>query len=283
MTTNAGKAVASGGDVPVQARKASSGVGRRGRRKTLDKALWWFGLLLVPLIWQVYATFMTDSPLIVGPVEVVQAAVGMVQDGRLITAAAESGIVFLAGTAAGTVVGLFIGVLMGRSKRAEIMLDPYVSAIYATPLVAIIPILIVVLGFGVPAKIVIVGIFVFFPVALNTATGVRAVPKDLTELARSFCSTEPQAWRDILVPGALPYIVAGMRLAVGRALIAVVVAEFSTAVTGLGFLILSLSRRFQVAESLAPVLLLMITGFLLYQLLKAVEAKLAPWIVRSAD
>ncbi len=148
---------------------------------------------------------------------------------------------------------------------------------------AVIPILIVALGFGFPAKVFIVAMFAFFPVCINTAAGVREAPVDLDELARSFCSTELQTWRDVLVPAALPYIVTGIRLAVGRSLIAVVVAEFSTAVTGLGFLILTTSRRFLMAESLVPVLLLMITGFLLYTLLKRVEARLAPWIVRSAS
>lgn len=258
----------------------------RRRRRTgsvRDTALWWAGLLLVPVVWQLYATFVADSPLIVGPVEVARAGVEMVRDGTLLPAALESGQVFVLGMAAGTALGLLVGVVVGRFQRAEIMLDPYISAIYATPLVAIVPILIVALGFGVMAKVVIVGLFVFFPVALNTAAGVRNVSSDLDELARSFSSTELQAWRDILVPSALPYIVAGLRLAVGRALIAVVVAEFSTAVTGLGFLILTLSRRFRMAESLVPVVLLMITGFVLYQLLKRLEARLAPWITRSAQ
>ncbi|MPZ97542.1 MAG: ABC transporter permease subunit, partial [Propionibacteriales bacterium] len=198
-------------------------------------------------------------------------------------AAGESATVFVTGMAAGTLLGLVIGILVGRFRVIDVMLDPYISALFATPLVAVIPILIVALGFGFPAKVVIVAMFAFFPVAINTAAGVRNVPRDLDELARSFCSTELQAWRDILVPGALPYIVTGVRLAVGRALIAVVVAEFSTAVTGLGFLILRNSRRFEMAASLVPVVLLMITGFVLYTLLKRVETRLGPWIVPTSE
>jgi NitT/TauT family transport system permease protein len=151
------------------------------------------------------------------------------------------------------------------------------SAIYATPLVAIVPLLVVALGFGFSAKVVIVMIFAFFPVVINTAAGVRGVPVDLEELAKMYCSNELQSWRDIVLPSSLPFIITGIRLAVGRALIAVVVAEFSTAVTGLGFLILRKSRRFEMAESIVPVILLMITGFVLYNLLKKSEKKLAPW------
>lgn len=247
-----------------------------------ERLFWSVGLILIPVVWQLYS-MVAESPLIVGPIEVVQAAQGMIADGTLLAAAGESAAVFATGMAAGTLIGLLIGILVGRFRTIDVMLDPYISALFATPLVAVIPILIVALGFGFQAKVVIVAMFAFFPVAINTASGVRGVPADLDELARSFCSSELQAWRDILVPGALPYIVTGIRLAVGRSLIAVVVAEFSTAVTGLGFLILINSRRFNMAEALVPVIVLMATGFVLYTILKRVEARLAPWILRSSD
>lgn len=255
---------------------------RRVGEANLARICWWVGLLIVPVVWQLYA-LSADSPLIVGPIEVVRAGFDLAAEGVLLPAAGESAAVFVTGMAAGTAAGLLIGILVGRFRSVDVVLDPYISALFATPLVAVIPILIVALGFGFGAKVVIVAMFAFFPVAINTAAGVRGVPRDLDELARSFCSTELRAWRDILIPGALPFIVTGIRLAVGRSLIAVVVAEFSTAVTGLGFLILTRSRRFEMAESLVPVLLLMITGFALYTLLKRVEAKLAPWILRSAE
>jgi NitT/TauT family transport system permease protein len=255
---------------------------RRLGEAGLERILWWSGLLIVPVVWQIYSMF-AESPLIVGPIEVARAAVDMAAEGVLLPAAGESAAVFACGIAAGTAVGLLIGILVGRFPKVDVVLDPYISALFATPLVAVIPILIVALGFGFTAKVFIVAMFAFFPVAINTAAGVRGVPRDLDELARSFCSSEVAAWRDILVPGALPYIVTGIRLAVGRSLIAVVVAEFSTAVTGLGFLILTRSRRFEMAESLVPVVLLMITGFVLYTVLKRVEARLAPWILRSAQ
>jgi sulfonate transport system permease protein len=255
---------------------------RRLGEAGLERILWWVGLLIVPVVWQIYA-MVSDNSLIVGPTEVFAAGVDMAVEGVLLPAAGESAAVFVTGLAAGAAVGLLVGILVGRFRTVDVVLDPYISALFATPLVAVIPILIVALGFGFGAKVVIVGMFAFFPIAINTAAGVKGVPRELDELARSYCSTELQAWRDILVPGALPYIVTGLRLAVGRSLIAVVVAEFSTAVTGFGFLILTRSRRFEMAESLVPVVLLMITGFVLYTLLKRVEARLAPWILRSAE
>ena len=254
----------------------------RRRVVTPERAVWLLGLLVVPVLWEVFAR-LSDNPLIVGPIDVASAGVEMARAGELTTAVGQSASVFVVGMAAGTAVGLLIGILVGRFRTVDVVLDPYISALFATPLVAVIPILIVALGFGFGAKVVIVALFAFFPVCINTAAGVRGVPRDLDELARSMCSSELQAWRDILVPGALPFIVTGIRLAVGRSLIAVVVAEFSTAITGLGFLILINSRRFQMAESLVPVVILMLTGFVLYTLLKRVEARLAPWITRSAE
>jgi NitT/TauT family transport system permease protein len=236
--------------------------------------LWWAsGLLLVVAFWQVYAAISTNT-LIVGPWDVVLATGDLIASGELWSYARSSAVTMTFGMLGGSVLGLVIGLLVGRFRLVEIALDPYISAAYATPLVAIIPVMIVLLGFGLTSKIVIVAIFVFFPVVINTAAGVRAVPRDLTELARSFCSTELRTWREIVVPAALPFIVTGLRLAVGRGLIGVVVAEFETAVTGLGYLILSKSRRFLMAESLVPVVVLMLVGFLLYGGLKRVEDRM---------
>jgi len=255
------------------------------RRKISDprneKLFWWGGLLFVPVVWQIYS-MLSESTLIVGPIDVAAAAVTMIREGTLLKAAGESGLVFMTGMVVGSVLGLLVGLLVGRFRSVDVALDPYISALYATPLVAVVPLLVVALGFGFGAKVVIVMIFAFFPVAINTAAGVRGVPSDLDELARSFCSNELQAWRDIVLPSAIPFIVTGIRLAVGRALIAVIVAEFSTAVTGLGFLILRNSRRFEMADSLVPVIVLMLTGFLLYTFLKRGEKRLAPWATGSA-
>lgn len=255
---------------------ATAGRQRRspGLSPKAQERLWWAsGLLLVVAFWHAFATISTN-PLIVGPWEVAQASVELAASGELWDYARSSAVSMTFGLLGGGVAGLVVGLLVGRFRLVEITLDPYISALYATPLVAIIPVLIVLLGFGLTSKIVIVAIFVFFPVAINTAAGVHAVPRDLTELARSFCATELQTWRDIVVPAALPFIVTGLRLAVGRGLIGVVVAEFETAVTGLGYLILSKSRRFLMAESLVPVVVLMLVGFLLYGGLKRVEQRM---------
>jgi NitT/TauT family transport system permease protein len=263
---------------PATAAPAGASPGRPPRLAWLDRepVFWFLGLLLVPVVWHLFS-LVNDNKLVVGPLDVARAFGELTASGELFTAAQSSAAVLAAGLVAGAVPGLVVGILVGRFRLLDVVVDPYINAAFATPLVAIVPILIVALGFGIQAKIVIVALFVFFPIAINTATGVREVPRDLVELARSFCSTELRVWRDVLVPGALPYIVTGFRLAIGRALIAVVVAEFSTSVTGLGFMILRYSRRFRMAEGLVPVVLLMIVGFVLYWALKRVEKRLSVW------
>jgi sulfonate transport system permease protein len=267
--------------VAASPRTATPAVGSGSSRRRIpgpgrDQLLWFIGLLLVPIVWQLYAVVNVDR-LIVGPIDVAGAFVELTANGELFAAARSSAVVLALGLVAGAVPGLIVGIVVGRFRLVDAVLDPYINAAFATPLVAIVPILIVALGFGVQAKVVIVAMFVFFPIALNTAAGVREVPRDLLELARSFCSNELQVWRDVLVPGSMPYIATGFRLAIGRALIAVVVAEFSTSVTGLGYMILAQSRRFHMAESLVPVVLLMAVGFILYWSLKIVEQRLSLW------
>lgn len=255
-------------------------VHKRRKAKSSKRWLWALGLLLVPIVWQIYA-WAAQNPLIVGPIEVAAAVPELVMSGELGPAVLQSASVFLLGLLVGIVTGIAVGLLVGRFRTVDVMLDPYISALFATPLVAIIPILVVALGFGFGAKVVIIAMFAFFPIAINTAAGVRTVDRDLLELGWSYCSTELQTWRDIVIPGSLSFIVTGIRLAVGRSLIAVVVAEFSTAVTGLGFIILMKSRRFDMAESLVPVVILMITGFGLYSLLKMLEKRLSPWLAQG--
>lgn len=253
----------------VAAERRAIGLPRR-----FTERLWWLlGIALWLLVWHIYA-LISSSTLIVGPWDVVMATGELVASGELWPYAWSSAVSMALGMTVGTLVGLLVGLLVGRFKAVEIMLDPYIAALYATPLVAVIPVLIVLFGFGLMSKVIIVSTFVFFPVAINTAAGVSAGPRGLTELARTFCSSELQTWRDIVIPSAMPFIVTGLRLAVGRGLIGVVVAEFETAVTGLGYLILSKSRRFLMAESLVPVILLMLVGFLLYSGLKVVETRM---------
>lgn len=252
----------------------------RRRRSRAQALYWWLGALLVPAIWQIYAWF-ADTRLVPGPFEVAAAFPRLWETGELQQAMWESGIVFVAGTIGGTVVGLAVGGLMGRVRTLDVMLDPYMAAAYAVPSIAVIPLFIVIIGWDAPAKAIIIAVLVFFPIAINAATGVRHASRELRELAVLYSSGEYARWRDILVPSALPALLPGLRVALARALTAVIVAEFSTAAAGLGYIIQYYTFSFDVAESLVPVVVLGLVGFALYRILDYSEARLIPWALRE--
>lgn len=245
-----------------------------------ERILWFLGIVAPLVIWAAYARF-SGNELVPGPLDVLLAFPPMIRSGELPLAMWQSAQVLVGGFVAGAVPGLVVGLLIGRFRSLYYALDPYISALYAVPTIALVPILIVAIGWGPPAKIVIIGLLVFLPVCINATVGMREAPRDLLELARAFCSTEWQTWRDVYIPAALPAILPGLRIAVGRALTGLIVAEFSTSLTGLGNVIQMHARNFEVAMSLVPVVVLLVVGFLLYRLLDAAEARLRRSSARS--
>ncbi|MBI2158347.1 MAG: ABC transporter permease [Candidatus Rokubacteria bacterium] len=178
--------------------------------------------------------------------------------------------------------GIPAGVLMARFRTVELATDLYVNALYSTPMVALVPLIVLWFGFKVPAKVVIVFLFMVFPILINTEQGVKNVDRGLLEVARSFCSTEPRLWRDLVLPAALPFIAAGVRLAIGRGLVGMVIAEFYTSISGLGYMIVRYANAFETAKLFVPIVTLMVTGVLLMNGARALELWLAPWQRRAA-
>ena len=174
-------------------------------------------------------------------------------------------------------VGIPLGVAMARSPRLDWALDLPINAFNATPLAALVPILVLWFGIYLKAKIIIVFLFSVFSIIINTYQGVREVDKSLLEVARSFRSNERAMWRDVLLPFALPYIAAGIRLAIGRGLVGMIIAEFYTTITGLGFMITKYANVFEMDMTFVPVILLMILGVALTSALKWFERQIAPW------
>lgn len=178
-------------------------------------------------------------------------------------------------------VGIPLAVLMARIRWLDWALDLPINALYATPLVALVPVLVLWFGIYLKAKIIIVFLFAVFPIIINTYQGVRECDKNMLEVARSFRSTEWQMWKDVLLPFALPYIAAGIRLAIGRGLVGMIIAEFYTTISGLGFMVTKYANLFEMDKTFVPVILLMFLGVTLTAGLKWFERKIAPW--RRAD
>jgi ABC-type nitrate/sulfonate/bicarbonate transport system permease component len=268
---------------PTLTREAARSGGRRtpARRRILAQrkgrgALRLLSLIVLLALWEWYGRH-TSPILFTYPMAVVQAGVDMVKDGTLLTALRQSMTVLAWGFALGTVAGVAVGLAMGRSPVFAGLLELPVTALYATPMVALVPVFALWFGFGTVMKIVVVLFFTFFPVLINTVAGVQEVDPKLVEVARAFCSSERRLWIDLVLPSALPYILAGIRLAIGRGLTGVIVAEFYAALSGLGYLIESNANSFHTARVFVPIVVLMILGVASTAVLGMIEARFAPW------
>jgi ABC-type nitrate/sulfonate/bicarbonate transport system permease component len=197
--------------------------------------------------------------------------------GQLWTALYDSLRPFLLGYALAILVGVPLGLLIGGFRVAEAALGIYVTAGYAMPLVALVPLLILWLGLGFAVKVAVVFLMALFPICINTWLGVVAVPKTLIEVGKSFVAPETVILRRIVLPATLPYIMAGIRLAVGRAVVAMVIAEFFTTISGLGAVIINSANKFDTATMFVPIIILMVMAIGLNWLIGFVERKVAPW------
>ena len=211
------------------------------------------------------------------PTAIIRAFIGLVASGELQSYMKESLLVLLYASILAVVVGVFLGVVMGRFSIVDWATDIYISALYSMPMVAMVPLIVLWFGFKVPAKVIIVFLFMVFPILLNTYQGVKDVDRNLQEVARSFCSTEGQLWRHLIIPSAIPFIVVGVRLAIGRGLVGMIVAEFYTSVTGLGYMIVRYANAFETDKLFVPIVVVMVLGVGLMSLAKWAEGRIAPW------
>ena len=233
-------------------------------------------LIFVLLIWEYYGR-RVNPILFTYPSAIARAFLTLVANGELQSYMKESLLVLAYASVLSVLAGVLLGVVMGRFLIIEWAADIYVNALYSTPMVAVVPLIVLWFGFKVPAKVIIVFLFMVFPVLLNTYEGVKNVDRNLQEVARSFCSSESQLWRHLIIPSAVPFIVAGVRLAIGRGLVGMIVAEFYTSVTGLGYMIVRYANALETDKLFVPIVVVMILGVGLLSLAKWVEGRIAPW------
>ncbi|HTM74721.1 MAG TPA: ABC transporter permease [Pseudolabrys sp.] len=248
------------------------------------KTAWWeyaalyrYGFVVAILIvWEIVAPFI--SPIFfTSPSKIAVAFYETTVSGELPYFLAQSLEVMVYGLVTAIVVGIPLGVAMARIRWLDWALDLPINALYATPLVAVVPLLVLWFGIYLKAKIIVVFLFAVFPILINTYQGVRECDKGMIEVAQSFRSSEWRMWRDVLLPFAVPYIIAGLRLAIGRGLIGMIIAEFYTTISGLGFMITKYANVFAMDKTFVPVIVLMVLGVSLTTLLKWVGRRIAPW------
>lgn len=199
-------------------------------------------------------------------------ATGQIQEHFYVSATA-----FLSGLGMAIAVGLPLGMIMGRYRTLDALLDPYVTALNATPRIVWLPLLILWFGIGIWSKVVIVFIGALFPLLINTYVGVKNVNQVLVSMVRSFGAREWQVMKIVVLPNSVPYIIAGLRLAIGRAILGVVVGEFFGASQGLGFLIATAATNYKTDIVFAGVAIFMGLSLILTLSVKRLESRLNRW------
>jgi len=265
-----------------RARAGKAAAERRRRRQIQNVAIRVVSIAIVLALWEMLGNRI-DPVLFTKPSLVAIAAVQMVASGELWTYLAPSLVVLAIGLSLAAVIGIAVGLALARFWVVDVAFGVYITFLYSIPSVALVPLIVLWTGYETTAKVVILFLFAFFPMAINTYQGVKNVDPKLIEVGRAFRCSEGQLWANIVLPGALPFIVTGLRLAVGRGLIGMVLADLYTAISGIGYLIVRTASTYQVDKMFVPIVTLGLLGVTLTALLRVLERTVAPWTLASEE
>jgi len=242
---------------------------------------WWRGTLSVVVglaVWELLSRDLGANALfLAAPSQIVHALVTLSQSGQLGHHIAVSSLEFALGYVIACVIGIGLGLAMAASVGVKQALQPWISGFYATPTIALAPLFILWLGVGVWSKVVVVVTLVLFPVTINTEAGIRTTSDRLIEMLRSFGASRRQIFLKVSLPSAIPFILAGLKLGIGRGLIGVVVAELFGSRAGLGQLISQSADSFNMPNLFAAVIVLAAAGIVLTAAFGWLEGRLVPW------
>jgi ABC-type nitrate/sulfonate/bicarbonate transport system permease component len=227
-------------------------------------------------IWEIYGRRI-DPILFTYPTAVLQAFWQLLRSGELLRQLWVSLEALAAGFGASLVLGVLLGLAMGRSRLAEAVFEPHINALYATPQVALTPLLMMWLGLGFAVKVSVVFLFAFFPILINTATGAKNVSASMVEVGRAYQASRRQILFKIVLPAALPFIMAGVRIAIGRGLVGMIVAELFTAITGLGAMLTLYGNIFETAKMFVVIIVLAMLGVGFIHGTQMLERRVARW------
>ncbi|OGQ25195.1 MAG: hypothetical protein A3C54_05955 [Deltaproteobacteria bacterium RIFCSPHIGHO2_02_FULL_60_17] len=206
-----------------------------------------------------------------------KAAVQLVTSGEIYNDLYVSGVEFAWGYFLSVIFAIPFGIMVGWYKRMSYIFDPFINAMNATPRVALLPLVIIWLGIGILSKVGIIFLGAVFPMLINTRDGVKTTPLNLLNAARSFGASEWQIFKSVVLPSTVPFILTGLRLGVGRALIGVMVGELYAATAGIGFMITVAGATFQTDKVFVGVLIFAISGMVAMELLTKLESKFDKW------
>lgn len=230
------------------------------------------------IVWEIVGRTLITNRLILVPFsEVMVALWHEIVTGELWTHARVTLLELAIAFPLSVVIGVAMGLLIASSRLLQQILDPILTAMYSVPIVALAPLFIAWLGFGIESKIAVILLVSVFPVIINTEVGIRSTDRGLVETAKSFNANAAQIFRTVTLPFAIPFIIGGVRVSFARALVGVVVAEFFGAFAGFGYAILAASQTYGTARLMAYVIVLALLGMLSSILLRSWESRLAPW------
>ena len=222
--------------------------------------------------------FLRINPMFMSaPSLIFKAAVAMFSSGEIYHDLKISSIEFFWGYTLAVVIAVPFGVITGWYKRASYIVDPFVNAMNATPRVALLPLVIIWLGIGILSKVGIIFLGAVFPMLINARDGVKTTPLNLINAARSFGASEWQVFRSVVFPSSLPFVITGLRIAVGRALVGVLVGELYAATAGIGFMITVAGATFQTDKVFVGVLIFAISGIILTEIINRIERRYDKW------
>jgi ABC-type nitrate/sulfonate/bicarbonate transport system permease component len=235
-------------------------------------------LLLTLIVWQALWSAHELSPLFMsGPSAIAIRFWDDLLHGHLLQDLAYSGKNFVVGFVLAAVVGIVFGVLIGWYRKIEMITAPFTSALYATPRVAMVPLIIIWFGIGMWSKVFIVFITAVFPILINTIGGIQAVDRDLLKAARAFCATDWQIFTTLAIPGAVPFILTGIRQGVALGLIGVVVGEMFGGSQGIGFMVAYGGQTFATDTLFVGVLIIAFAGIVLTAAAEQLEKRFSRW------
>jgi NitT/TauT family transport system permease protein len=230
------------------------------------------------ILWELLSRFLVANALfLAAPSQIVWAVYALTESGEMQRHIGISAVEFALGYAIASVLGVIVGFAMASSATAKQMLQPWISGLYATPTIALAPLFILWLGIGIWSKVLVVIFLVLFPVTINTEAGLRTTSERLIEMLRSFGATPRQIFFKLSLPSAMPFILAGLKLGIGRGLIGVVVAELFGSRAGLGRLISQSADAFNMPDLFAGVVVLAVAGIAMTAGFTWLERRLVPW------
>ena len=236
----------------------------------------WLSLLAGIAVWEI-AGRSTSAAFMVPFSETLVRLWQLTVRGEFLKQLLDSAELFSTGFVLALIVGAPLGLLFARVRALRVGVEPYIMILYATPMVALIPFILSMMGFGFAPKVLVVFLFTVFPILYNTVEGARSIKPELIEVAKSYRSSEWALWREVMLPYTLPYMMTGVRQAIGRALVGMIAAEFFLSSTGLGQLIMGASQDFDTAGVFASIFVIGVIGVGLTRIGLMIEQHFARW------